>query len=402
MIGNTVFENFEYGSIKVKCIPIKQPIGTMYICALSYTDARTISTFDYRRLEKDDLDRYIGIQREVDGKRKAVLQQYVKHFDACFPTSLILSIKGRCAEYNEDKSELTISSYPPNKDYPNDNIDEDEIVSFTDIATILDGQHRLAGLEGFEGVFELNSCIFIDLDIAGQAQVFKVVNLAQTKVNKSLALDLYEYDKTRSPEKLCHQLAVEFNSNSKCALYRRIKRLGAAVNPEKYNETIAQATFIKTMLPYLSSDSNDDRDRHYKGKELDDYSSKKNSKAFLRKIYLRSDDNLIAEIFWNFFKAVKARWPIAWESEDTGIILGRTNGFKALMKYFYTCCDQIANVTNNDIDKIPSYEEFYEQLEQISLQDSQFNTDNFKPGTSGQTWLYKSFISKKLVVKSES
>lgn len=61
------------------------------------------------------------------------------------------------------------------------------------VAKIIDGQHRIAGLEDYAGPpFQVNATIFIDMDIEDQAMVFATINLKQTKVSKSLAYDCCE------------------------------------------------------------------------------------------------------------------------------------------------------------------------------------------------------------------
>ena len=68
---------------------------------------------------------------------------------------------------------------------------------------MIDGQHRIAGLYKYEGEvgFDINVTIFVGTDIADQAQIFSTVNLEQTKVNRSLAYDLFALAHSRSPKK---------------------------------------------------------------------------------------------------------------------------------------------------------------------------------------------------------
>jgi DGQHR domain-containing protein len=62
------------------------------------------------------------------------------------------------------------------------------------VAKIIDGQHRIAGLEEYNGPeFELNVTIFVDMDLEDQALLFATINLKQTRVSKSLAYDLFEF-----------------------------------------------------------------------------------------------------------------------------------------------------------------------------------------------------------------
>jgi hypothetical protein len=63
-----------------------------------------------------------------------------------------------------------------------------EIRLANDIASIIDGQHRIEGLiKAFnkphenETKFQLNITIFVDLDMDNQSMIFATVNKAQTK-----------------------------------------------------------------------------------------------------------------------------------------------------------------------------------------------------------------------------
>ena len=102
-------------------------------------------------------------------------------------------------------------------------------------------------------------------DIAEQAQIFSTVNLEQTKVNRSLAYDLFALAKSRSPQKTCHNVVVALDQDKTSPFYQRIKRLGA--NTEgRYGETITQATFVEALQKYISADPKGDRDVLLRGK----------------------------------------------------------------------------------------------------------------------------------------
>ena len=96
------------------------------------------------------------------------------------------------------------------------------------VAKIIDGYHRIAGLEKQEGKweygqFELNVTIFIDMDPEDEAIVFSTINKQQTKPSNSLAYDLFELAKTRSPQKTSHNIARLFNKEQGNPFYKKIK-----------------------------------------------------------------------------------------------------------------------------------------------------------------------------------
>ena len=77
------------------------------------------------------------------------------------------------------------------------------------VARIINGQHRIAGLKSLRsrGFYVNVTRYIVDMDISDQANVFSTINLAQTKVSRSLVYDLYAYAKARSPQKTCHDIS---------------------------------------------------------------------------------------------------------------------------------------------------------------------------------------------------
>jgi|ERR1700722_3747255 DGQHR domain-containing protein len=184
--------------ITIPVFSVNQPIGQFYVGVIRADDLLSICKFDYRRMQfKNEYADYLGIQRKLNDKRIKEIEQYVNTIDSCFPTSVVISVDAKCASIKESELEgfmmLRIVEY----------VDEETpqlSIPLNHVATIIDGQHRLKGLEDAQkGGFELSISIFIGADEATEASVFSIVNLAQTKVNKSLAYDLFAYAKTRSP-----------------------------------------------------------------------------------------------------------------------------------------------------------------------------------------------------------
>src|SRR4051794_4359770 len=87
----------------IRAIPIRQPIGQFFVGVVSSRLLCDIAYFDVRRMLKErDIETYLGIQRPLNPQRVTELQAYVRTFDACFPTSVILAVEARSAEYDED------------------------------------------------------------------------------------------------------------------------------------------------------------------------------------------------------------------------------------------------------------------------------------------------------------
>lgn len=366
-------------SIEFPCIQVKQPIGTFYLGTIPHKELCDITHFDVRRMLKDrDIETYLGIQRPLNKKRVSEISDYVTTLDACFPTAVILAVPGVCANYDSDSKQMILSNYLP------DTESEDQVL-FCDIAKVLDGQHRIEGLKDFEGNdFEINVSIFVDADIAEQAYIFSTVNLAQTKVAKSLVYDLYDLAKTRSPQKVCHNIAVVLDRVEDSPFYKRIKRLGTATEG-RFNETITQATFVQALMRYISKEELKDRDIYLRGGIPEKIDHDESERYIFRNMMIDEKDNAIIDILWNYFSAVRERWPDAWESTGKGNILNKTNGFRALMRFLRDCYLQL-----NGIGIVTPKEKFAEILNIINIDDSEFTSDTYKPGSSGESELYRS------------
>ena len=116
------------------------------------------------------------------------------------------------------------------------------------------------GFEEVKGLdFRINVAVFVGVDDATKADIFSTVNLAQTKVNKSLVYDLFSLQKSRSSEKTCHEIVVALDEMEESPFYQRIKQLGSATDG-RFGETLSQATVVRGLLPYITDDALTDRD----------------------------------------------------------------------------------------------------------------------------------------------
>ncbi|MDT4331197.1 DGQHR domain-containing protein [Methylomonas sp. MS20] len=373
----------------VNAITVKQPIGDFLIASIPSNLLCDIAHFDVRRMLKErDIETYLGIQRPLSPSRVTELQTYVRTLDACFPTAVILAIESRCASFDADKNKLTL------KNDPNPEC-ELEPIYYRSIAKVLDGQHRIAGLIGYPNDnFEVNVSIFIDIDIEDQAYIFSTVNLAQTKVNRSLAYDLSELSKTRSPQKTCHNIAVALDQLKSSPMFQRIKRLGTAT-PGRNFETLNQATFVEALLKLISSDPSLDRDILKRGNRLPTPTQIEIEKHPLRPFFVNNEDMKIADILFRYFESARDRWPNAWESKEKGKILNKSNGFRALMRALKVILtDELVAYK-----KIPTKEEFDNLFAKVQLDDEDFTIDNFKPGTSGESELFHKLIDDMRISK---
>lgn len=397
--------------IKLPYIEVNQPIGSFYISSIGYMDLLSISYADIRKIDQeakdnDNFDTYLGIQRQVSPTRIKEIEAYVQTIDATFPTSVILHIHS-IEEYLNGKrvSEWSEEEIDRNRDkivaLQNIRIDKETRTMYIrkgeDVAQILDGQHRLEGLRGFVNnndsnqnslVFDLNVTIFVDLDLDDQAQIFSVINKAQTKVNKSLVYDLYEYERYRSPQKTAHDVVRLLNRREDSPFYRKIKILGSAEDSER--ETIAQATFAEAIIKFISKDPMKDRDDLRRG-GLFSKSKVENlprERYVFRYFFLLDKDEFIVKNLMNYFGAVSQRWPSAWNNKSEGNILNKSTGFLALMRLYKDIIKRIG-----DYESIIPLSAFLDDFTRIQMDEEDFHRDVFVPGSSGQSMLYHKMLS---------
>ena len=354
--------------IVVPVLPVKQPIGEFYIGVMKSSDLVSISYADIRQIERD-LDNYLGIQRKLVPSRVEEISKYVKSSDATFPTSIILAISGANVSFEKNETELSIF---PTKETPR-----------RKIAKILDGQHRVEGLGASPNVkFDVPVTIFIDADMADQANIFATVNLAQTKVNRSLAYDLQDYAVSRSPQKTAHNIAVALDRYKDSPFFQRIKRLGLAT-PGRTREPLTQATVVDPLIDLMSSEPMGDRDILMRGKRLPAPSAEQLRGRPFMGLFREELDLEITKIMLAYFGAVRQKWPHAWNDlERPGNLLPRTNGYRALMRFFTTAYLHVLGQRKIGTTVEPN--QFYKVFEPMSLSESEFNIENFPPGSSGE------------------
>lgn len=369
------------------CFLVRQPIGEFYIGSIPHGELCNIANFDVRRIlqEERDVERYLGIQRPLVPNRVKLLEQYVNFVDASFPTSIIIAVEEEFASFDPKRNMMTLS---------NVGVEGRVATMFRKLARVLDGQHRIAGLYEYKGnqPFDVNITLFVGLDLADQAHIFSTVNLEQTKVNRSLAYDLFSLASTRSPQKSCHNIAIALDRDEGSPFFRRIKRLGSATKDEfgiplagRENETITQARFVKSLIDLITPDAAADRDRLLRGRSILVANDDLLREHPFRNLFAKGEegDFVIADIVKNYFTAIARQWPVAWaDTQRGGRMLCRSNGFAGFMaalRAIYLSLTEPGNLVD--------VEGFSQKIEQLQLKDDDFTVERFPPGSTGETRL---------------
>ena len=372
---------------------ISQPVGDYYIGVMRADHLLSVCKFDYRRMQYGSgyID-FLGIQRELNKKRIKDIKQYVGTMDACFPTSIVISIDEKCARL--DETDVVGAKLLRIFEYVDEQVPELSI-RLEEVASIIDGQHRLKGLEeAHKDDFEVPVSIFIGADDATEAMIFSIVNLAQTKVNRSLVYDLFSLASTRSPEKTCHEIVVALDRMEESPFQNRIKRLGVATEG-RFGETLSQATVVKGILPYITNDPLADRDRGKRFGFWDPSLAQDFQKRIFYEFFRRNEDVKILDNLLNYFNAIRARWPVAWARTGAGNIINRTNGFNGFSRFL-----RFAYLDCTSEPTVVSQAEFAAIFERVQLRDEDFNPNRFLPGTSGSTLLFNTLMEQSGVGRS--
>lgn len=358
---------------------VAQPVGQFYIASMDAYQLLSICEFDFRR---NDGVSFIGIQREVRPRRVKEIETYIKTEDATFPTSIVISVDEKNVEISDcvgsDRVKKIII-----KEYIDPEHDELSI-PFGKIATIIDGQHRLKAFENVSGLsFDVSVSIFIGIDQGTEATIFSTVNLAQTKVNRSLVYDLFSFAKSRSPERTCHEITIALDEMEESPFHKRIKRLGVATDG-RLGETLSQATIVKGILPYITDDPLTDRNIGRTVGFWDPVTFGDSSKRIFRHAFVERRDAEILRNILNYFIAISQRWPDAWFSTERGCMIARTNGYNGFMRFL-----RLAYLSETTAHEVVSVSTFKAIFERVALTDSDFVVTRYVPGTSGASQLFR-------------
>lgn len=369
-------------TLELDFFEVNQNAGTFYCCEISAQTLLEICQFDFRQIkENGGVKEFMGIQRPLKDDRVNAIRKYLGTSDACFPTSIVISVDERCASFATSNSRTKLVLKPfQDADQPN------VVVPFRAIATIIDGQHRLKAFEGTSHNWSLTVNIFVGVDEATQAMIFSTVNLAQTKVNKSLVYDLFSLDRKRSPEKTSHELVVNLNEMDESPFRGLIKRLGSATDGV-FGETLSQATIVKGILPYITNDPLIDRDIGRRIGVWPDRGPEDFKKRIFYPFFRADEDHKILAILINYYSAISEVWADAWKFTGKGGVLPRTNGFNATIRFL-----RDAYLYLTVTPSIPSKNDFIAIFRRSELTSADFNVTRFQPGSGGAAALYKELL----------
>jgi len=293
------------------------------------------------------------VQRKTDkGKVNNISDFLIYDNNALFPTNIVVGIPLEAI-----KSITTDDS----KRYK---IELDEIVqnqiknNETPFITIVDGQHRIKGIEKAlerlqnkdfephlideirtkERIENLNLVVafFIAPTLEFQANIFSTINRTQTRVTESLVYSLFGLTDLSSPYKTALEVTLALNSKEGSPFHNRIKLYGNYERTKSH--TLTQATMVKSIVKFISKNAREaEKEKHFKRNEI---KQEDDRKLPFRKFYITNNDSQIAKIMNAYFSAVrdvfldangKSYWKFNDEQKSPDNILQTTVGFTSLL-----------------------------------------------------------------------
>jgi len=294
-------------TITVKAQKTLQGNFSFYLFLISSNDLLDIS---YVVRRSDDSKR--GIQRIASPNRIAEIARFIAESkDVIFPNNLIV---------NFDKEAI----FRPNKDNPSQG---DLIIPKQKKSVqILDGQHRLLGLEASRKNIPIIVVAFTELNLIQRAQLFLTINSKQKGINTSLIYDLFGITRSgKSVELLAVDIGRFLNSDEDSPFKDMVKLTDAR---RKGKENLSLAAFVTALKKVLINKNIPFADLDYHQQII---------------------------VLKNYFNAIKNLFQTQWGIR--GYILTKTLGFNALMKVFpkvHLRCilkqDLLCNAVNKEIE----------------------------------------------------
>lgn len=339
---------------KYQFITTDQPVGRFYITRISANKLIPIAQSKERSPYNST-----GIQRKLDTRRVNEIAKYCESPMAMFPTPIILSGKS-----NYFKFYRTDNDFVESEENYNDlnsgfiKIDSEKIMKDRNFLSIVDGQHRLAGIakSKYSDQFDLLVMFIFDTENYEDAEIFSVINRNQKQVSKSLVYDLYGLSDEMTVEKFAHEIVKALNTLDISKLKNRIKMLG--YKTDNFNQYVSQGTLVDKLIPMISKNPVSDNLDLRNGNILSDGGEDQ----VLRK-YLIRDNLTIAKIqLVTFFNA----WlTILKEKNFDNTIMQKTVGFiSALNVYKRLYVDEYDGFPLDNYAYLDDSQQVIEQLEQ--------------------------------------
>jgi DGQHR domain-containing protein len=354
------------------------------------------------------------IQREVENARVQKIADFlIDDPEATFPTNIVLHIPSQIIleqkKLEDWRVELTLNS-EVYKGVEKDRLEEGAGNIYI---TIIDGQHRIRGIEvaiqrlearidalqktlkGRKNIeleqklkrdqerlrdllkIEVMVSFFIDKALEYQAMIFSTINRTQKKVSESLVYSLFGLNTKDSPQKTALQVALALNGHQNSPFFGRLKLYGGSY-ARNQSPPLTQAMMVKSILELISENAREaEADRWRPRKELQQRTKQGKYLPF-RQYYVEDRDNIISDILFRYFTAVRNvflgadgthLWDFDPESTEPSNVLQTTVGYQALLRILV---DMLRSLKEDERVKSAAYEVLLRKaLPSVNVQDTQ-------------------------------
>jgi DGQHR domain-containing protein len=353
------------------------------------------------------------IQREVENSRVEKIADFLtENPEAIFPTNIVLHIPSQVIISQEKEQDGRSVIIYLSESVASGVIKEQKEPGSGDIfITIIDGQHRIRGIElAIERlnakIFALEKTIagsivsedlysklvsnrqrlndlnnidlvvsfFVDKTLEYQAMIFSTINRTQKRVSESLVYSLFGLTTDDSPQKTSLQIVLALNAHPKSPFHNRVKLYGGEY-ARNQSPPLSQATMVRSIIELICENIREsERDRFRSRKEL----QRQNISKYLpfRLYYARDEDTKISDIFFYFFTSVKncfkknevSFWDFDPVRMTPANVLQTTVGYLALLKLL---TDILPKLNEGDRYKPESYADFLLKAKQLDFENQE-------------------------------
>lgn len=381
--------NLEQNNMEINTIKAKKVVQNNQNFLISVIEVRTLKRYTkYTEriiFDFDENDKPIyndEIQRKTDkGKVNSIANYLLNDPEAMFPTNIVLAVPNIVInDYQESNGEVVITL--------SEDVENGLRINGGDILiSVIDGQHRLKGLElAIKKVkydlenpeinftdetikvleskldklmsFQVPVTFFINPVLDYQANIFSIINRTQTKVSESLVYSLFGLSDKSSPQKTALEVSLTLNGHKTSPFRGKIKLVGNQYK-DGYTPSLTQAGVIKSIIKCISpSMRSADSERFLPRKS---FVKGITPELCFRRYYSEDRDTDITKILYAFFKAVELtfvtddRGISLWRTDDIPNIINSTVGFESLLEILKIL---LAQMKINDVFNIDEYQNY--------------------------------------------
>ena len=326
--------------LRYPALCVAQPIGEFFLCSIS---AETLLNVAYSipatiKRRQGVFAGVLGNQRKLSEARAKQIGAYIDEEDSTFPNTIILSANYRENGDYEENEELRW-----NVVVGADGCSSLIIPSYTKLASIIDGQHRLEGFRASKRSGRLSMglpcAVFMNLPRPYQAKTFATININQKRVDKSLAYELFGYDLNESdsgkwpPDMLGVYLARVLESEEGSPFKGHVKLALIETDPDQTPQAdevndwkVSVACLVEGMIRLIAQNPAKDRSA-IAGPDALNRSQLLPDDSPLRSLYKAGKDKTLVTVVRDYFSVVRV---LLWQNQPQKSFIFKTVGVLAL------------------------------------------------------------------------